>query len=183
MLPFLMRHASAEPPNSDWRIYGFCLMPDYSLVIHQVSEYTFTWTSLDGSACIYTRPVTMTPPQRPDIAPGDTTLFTKPDLLSVWNYVIEDIESELGLLITSPIICNQRSYGAAPSLYGIIREAITEIRQPDSTYYSINECDAAIAQCAKQVMDRLPKEQYENLVEACRKQSISLSPGIRRDGR
>ena len=169
MIPFLMQRASAEPPASDWRIYGFCLMADHTLVIHQDGEYTFTWTAPDGAACIYTRPAAMKSQQRPDTAPVDTALFTKPDFQSVWNYVIEDIETDLGFMLPSPIISNQTSFQAAPSLYTLIQEAVANRRKLEASITHTPESDDAIASCAKQVAQQLPKLQQDQLVAACRR--------------
>ena len=169
MVLFLMQRASAEPPTSDWRIYGFCLLADHTLVIHQDDEYTFTWTNPNGSVCIFTRPAAMKPQQRPVTAPTDTALFTKPNFQSVWNYIIEDIESDLGFMLPSPVIRNQTSYQAAPSLYALIHEAVADQRQLEASIAYTQESDDAIASCARQVAQRLPKPQHNQLVDACRR--------------
>ena len=175
MILFLMQQASAEPPASDWRIYGFCLMADYTLVIHQDHEYTFTWTAPNGAACIYTRPAAMKPQQRPDTAPIDAALFTKPDFQSVWNYVIKDIETDLGFVLPSPIISNQTSYQAAPSLYTLIQNEVAHRRKLEASIIHTQESDDAIASCAMQVAQKLPKLQHDQLVAACRS-TLRTSP-------
>ena len=91
------------------------------------------------------------------------------------NHVIEDIENQLGLFMPSPIIWNQRSYRVAPSLYGIIKEAVAETRLLDSNIIFTEESDAAIASCAQNVINNLPTPERDRLTDTCRRAARLVS--------
>lgn len=173
MIAFIMARISPREPPAPWLQHGLCTLEDLSTVLHHNGRYHFSPTPGDPNPAV--RTAAMRTEQRPEPMPNPTPLFTRPNFQSVWNAVIEDIETDLGLLITSPIICNRRSYRAAPGLYAAIQHAITEFRNTAGDDYPY-DVDEAVISCAQRAFASLDAKQQQALIEACRHAALQLAP-------
>ena len=132
LIAFMTKQANPEQPPEEWQENGHCLMQDHSRINHDADRYRFAYFNQKSKQYeTAERPASMQPDQRPALQPEFRAVLQWPNHRTIYNEVIENLESELDIFEDRHIIDPMTSHTLAPALHDAINQSIDELQQTE----------------------------------------------------